>query len=152
MKEIREIESLVLSTFAFLKNDFGFGKPILNRGKWNTTVSYLAKEIGVEIEIDWRELEVFILITNLYEGKLPGGYYMHRGRLCRIHLEEILQNKLKVQGEYIKRILKFGKKKNQKRDQEHLQAKIASYQKILYAYVGAICDAGESLFYNDETH
>jgi hypothetical protein len=146
MNETKEIESLVLEKFSFLQDEFGLEKPILNSGTWNTTVSYLSKEIGIEIELDWRDLDVFILITKLDEGKLPKGYYVFNGKTCRVHFEEVLQNSLNVRKSEIQEVVQFDKKKKPKRNQVTMTLRIAAYQQLLYKYAAAICSAGGSLF------
>ena len=146
MSDTKEIESLVLDKFSFLQDEFGLNKPILNRDNWNTTVSYLSKEIGIEIELDWRDFDVFILITKLDGGKLPKGYYVFRGKTCRVHLEEVLQNNLNVGKNEIQEIVKSGKKKKQKRNQQTMAQRISAYQQLLHNYAGVICSAGGSLF------
>lgn len=146
MSDTKEIESLVLDKFSFLQDKFGLAKPIFNRDKWNTTVSYLSKEIGIEIELDWRDLDMFILITKLDEGKLPKGYYVSDGKSCRVHLEKVLKNNLNVGKNEIQEVIQSGKKKKQKRSQETMAARIAAYQQLLNKHADAICNAGGSLF------
>jgi len=146
MNDNKEIESLVLDKFSFLQDDFGLNKPILNRDTWNTTVSYLSKEIGIEIELDWRDLDVFILITKLDGGKLPKGYYVFNGKTCRVHLEEVLQKNLNVGKNEIQEVIRSVKKKKQKRNQEMMVTRIAAYQQLLHNHAGAICSAGCGLF------
>jgi hypothetical protein len=73
-EKFTEGESLVLHTFAFLQEEWGFSHPILAQNPWSTTIAYLSKEIGTEIELDWHDLDVFILVARLDEGKLPKGY------------------------------------------------------------------------------
>ena len=146
MSDNKEIESLVLDKFSFLQDDVGLNKPILNRDTGNTTVSYLSKEIGIEIELDWRDFDVFILIAKLDGGKLPKGYYMFRGETCRVHLEEVLQNNLNVGKNEIQELVQLRKKKKQIRNQETLAQRISAYQQLLRNYAGAICSAGGSIF------
>lgn len=146
MSDTKEIESVVLNNFSFLQDEFGLGNPILNRDTWNTTVSYLSKEIGIEIELDWRDLDVFILITKLDEGKLPKGYYVSNGKVCRVHLEEVLQNKLNIGKNEIQEVIQSGKKKKQSRNQQTMLTRIAAYQQLVHNHAGAICSAGGNLF------
>ena len=115
MSDTKEIESLVLDKFSFLQDEFGLDKPILNRDTWNTTVSYLSKEIGIEIELDWRDLDAFVLITKLDGGKLPKGYYVFNGETCRVHLEEVLQKNLNVGKNKIQEVIGSDKKKTEKK-------------------------------------
>jgi hypothetical protein len=145
MSGTKEIESLVLDKFSFLQDEFGLDKPILNRDTWNTTVSYLSKEIGIEIELDWRDLDVFVLITKLDGGRLPKGYYVFNGETCRVHLEEVLQKNLNVRKNKIQEVIGSFKKK-QKKNQQNMVTRISAYQQLLNNHVGAICSAGRSLF------
>jgi hypothetical protein len=146
MSENKKIESLVLDKFSFLQDEFGFNKPILNHDTLNTTVSYLSEKIGIEIELDWRDSDVFVLITKLDEGKLPKGYYVFNGKTCRVHLEEVLQNKLIIGKDKIQEAIKSGKKTKQKRNKQTIETRIAAYQKLLHDHAEAICNAGISLF------
>lgn len=146
MIETKSIETLTLDKFSFLQDEFGFGKPVLNKDTWNTTVSYLSKEISIEIELDWRDLDVFILITRLDNGKLPKGYYLFNGKTCRLHLEEVLQKKLNVEKSEIKGLLQSGKKKKRKRNQESMIEKLGSYQRVVQDYAEAICRLEGTLF------
>jgi hypothetical protein len=146
MSDTKEIESFVLEKFSFLQDDVGLNKPILIRGAENTTISYLSKEIGIEIELDWRDFDVFILIAKLEGGKLPKGYYVFRGEKCRVHLEEVLQNNLNVGRKEIQEIVQSRKKEKQTRNQQTIEQRISAYQQLLQNYAGAICSAGVSLF------
>jgi hypothetical protein len=146
MCDAKKIESLVLDKFSFLQDEFGMGKPILNRDTWNTTISYLSKEIGIEIELGWRDLDVFILITKLDNGKLPKGYYVVDGKTCRVHLEEVLKSNLNFDKTQIQDLVKSDKKKKRKKNQESMIERTESYQHLLQNYVGAILKIGESLF------
>jgi hypothetical protein len=148
MNDKNEIETFVLDKFTFLQSEFGFSDPIWRRDVWITTISYLSKEIGIEIELDWRDLDVFILITKLDKGKLPRGYYVVNGRVCRLHLEEVLQNSLNVSKDEIHKSDK-SIKKTLGRNKSYILTKTARYQQLLYAYAKAICNAGDNLFKND---
>lgn len=144
MADTKEIESLVLDKFAFLQDGFGLGNPILDRDASHTTISYLSKEIGIEIELDWHDLDVFILITKLDEGKLPKGYYVYNGKVCRVHLEEMLHNKLNISRNEIQLVI--GKNKKQNRSKQAMVIRINAYQQLLHNHFGAICSAGGNLF------
>ena len=146
MLDRKVIEEIVIEKFLFLNGSHGFNKPISKRENWSTTISYLSKEIAIEFEIDLRECSIFVLVTKLDKGKLPKGYYMSKGRLCRIHIEEILQKKFGISRNEIQDKISSINKKRQKRNQEYILSKINSYQKIIKDHVCAICNAGESLF------
>ncbi|MEG1244009.1 MAG: hypothetical protein RSD17_04170, partial [Oscillospiraceae bacterium] len=61
---------------------------------WDFTLSYLAfdKGIAIEFEIDYRDLDLFVLITLLENGDLPKGYYMNDGKPVRVHLEKLFES------------------------------------------------------------
>src|SRR5262249_57711222 len=51
-----------------------------------TRLQYLGRELGFEVEVDWREAGAFLLGGRLSDGRLPAsGYYMHEGRRIRPH-------------------------------------------------------------------
>lgn len=55
-----------------------------------TTLGYLGRELGFEVEINGREAGAFLLVVRLSDGRLPaGGYYLHEGRRIRKHLAEV---------------------------------------------------------------
>jgi hypothetical protein len=146
MSDAKDIESLVLHTFAFLQEEWGFSHPVLAQEHWSTTIAYLSKEIGIEIELDWHDLDVFMLVARLDEGKLPKGYYVSEGTTCRMHLEHALQKYFDVAPNAIKEILQFDRKKKQQRNRQAMEEKIVGYQRLLRSYIGMIISTGGSLF------
>jgi len=45
----------------------------------------------VEVELDWQEEALFVLVGELEDGQVPGGYYVDgRGRKVRWHLGAVL--------------------------------------------------------------
>lgn len=85
-----EIRNILLEKTEFL-NELGYIDRVENSDDWNYTLSYLARDKGVaiEFEIDYRDFDVFVLITILEAGKLPDGYYMNRGNRGRVHIEQL---------------------------------------------------------------
>jgi hypothetical protein len=48
--------------------------------------------VFVQIELDWRELSIFILVGEMVDGRRPSGYYVDRaGRHVRWHLGAALE-------------------------------------------------------------
>jgi hypothetical protein len=93
-----EIQRLLVEKTSFLMK-FGYDKMFKIGDNWNFTLSYLSfkQEIAIEFEIDFREIDVFVLITILQKGKLPNGYYMEKGKKVKFHLEELIEHgKIKV--------------------------------------------------------
>jgi hypothetical protein len=93
MKQEREIENLVLEQFSDVVN-YGFAKPIVKREKWRTTIDWFHDDvIALEVELDWFEFEMFVLIVRLEGGKLPAGYYVSNGKTCRFHLQQVIRER-----------------------------------------------------------
>lgn len=73
MNEKRSITELAATKFASLVSEWKFREPLIQEEKWMTRLSFLHDiGIAIEIEIDWRELEVFVLLVRLEHGSLPG--------------------------------------------------------------------------------
>ncbi|OGW72288.1 MAG: hypothetical protein A2Y02_00090 [Omnitrophica bacterium GWA2_52_12] len=86
-----EFEKEILEELKNLTVSWGFSEPQITRKNYSTVFDYFATRFAIEIEIDWREYGVFILIVKLEAGKLPNGYYVSKGGMCREHLRSVLQ-------------------------------------------------------------
>lgn len=94
MSTIAEQERLVdlaLEKFLPLVDDFGFEPPLVTKSRYMTRIAYLHKEVGIEVELDWKEFDSFVLLVKLDGGRLPLGYYIEDGRPCRRHLNAVLR-------------------------------------------------------------
>jgi hypothetical protein len=96
MGDQKQIEISVEERFSFL-SESGFTQIKVKRSSLITTISFLTEKIGIQIEIDWRERGVFVLLAKLDEGELPKGYYASMGQTVRISLVDYLK-KLKKSG------------------------------------------------------
>ena len=87
----REIEDRAREAFGFLEQTAGtMAKLKTEAGR--TLLSYLLPSLFVEIELDWRELTVFVLVGDPVEGEFPSGYYVdNTGRRVRWHLAAVLE-------------------------------------------------------------
>ena len=64
------------------------------------TELYLYDRHALQMEIDWRENELFVYAVRLCDGKLPGSDVVYRyrdGSVCRTFLEEIYHAKRPMQ-------------------------------------------------------
>ena len=64
------------------------------------TELYLCDRHALQMEIDWRENELFVYAVRLCDGKLPGPDVVYRyrdGSVCRIFLEEVYHAKRPMQ-------------------------------------------------------
>lgn len=53
-------------------------------------LAYCLASAAFEVECDWREQAVFVLVCRTVDGNRPPGYYMHEGHRVRVHLFEAL--------------------------------------------------------------
>lgn len=56
-----------------------------------TRIDYFKGDLGFEIELDWRDFDLFALIVRLENRQLPNGYYVSSGRKCRKHLNNVIR-------------------------------------------------------------
>jgi hypothetical protein len=61
--------SITEESFSYLVNDFGFSDPVATDGSWKTTFVYVNDQIGIEIELNYRDMDTFIFMKKLENGK-----------------------------------------------------------------------------------
>lgn len=86
-----ELEQHAKSAFGFLRDEHG-AKFQTERESHRTVLAYLLPAIFFEVEFDWREAAVFLLVGRTIEGRRrPKGYYVDEsGRQVRWHLVAVL--------------------------------------------------------------
>lgn len=142
MSTREEIEQFGLQVFAFLQNEYGFNLPKVRKEAWVTRIDFIGEKIAIELEIDWREVDVFLLIVQLEAGKLPKGYYVSNGKKCRVHLLTLVQEKKwAVDQAIISQI-----RSQQAHSVNELIPKIEAYSELLYSCLTEILAEGEALF------
>lgn len=57
--------SITEESFSYLVNDFGFSEPVATDGSWKTTFLYVNDQIGIEIELNYRDMDTFIFMRKL---------------------------------------------------------------------------------------
>lgn len=87
---MNEVTEEAIKSFAFLKSEYGFTGPSICEESWKTSVAFLGETIGIELELDFRDMGVFVLVVRLENGNLPGGYYVSEGKKVRLHLEKFI--------------------------------------------------------------
>lgn len=140
----KEIEEAIDAKFDFLTKKWMLSKPLINREKWSTTVSYIGENIALELEIDWRDIGFSVLVTKLINGNLPGGYYVFNGETVRIPLFKVFegQNQPETINE-IKGIIK----KNKNNDPQYLYSLINKYKELIYSFGENLINLSEKMFY-----
>lgn len=141
---IKHVEEYAIKKLSAL-DVHGFSRPIAKRKKWSTTVSSLSSDIAIELELDWRELDVFVLVTALSDGKLPGGYYVSEGRKCRIHLEDVLKNCCGVSEADIRSCLNQQSSRSE-RNETTMDSRLDDYMCLLEQHLSVIKERGLRVF------
>lgn len=72
--------SITEESFSYLINDYGFSEPVATDGSWKTTFLYENDQVGIEIELNYRDMDTFIFISKTENKDL----------LQRRQLEEII--------------------------------------------------------------
>ncbi len=141
-----EIEHFALQKFTVLQNRYSFTPPKVNRESWITRVYSVWGGLAVELEIDWREFDVFLLIVRLEAGRLPKGYYVSSSGKCRVHLINFIERKgWPVDQALVSRIRSI-LPDPRRREAADLQAKIDSYFELLLSCIDQILAEGDNLF------
>ncbi len=141
-----EIENFTLQKFGVFQDRYNFTAPKVKREGWLTRVYSTWKGLAVELEIDWREFDVFLLIVRLEKGRLPKGYCVSSGRECRVHLINLIERKgWSVNQTLISRIRSISLDPR-RREATDLQAKIDSYFELLLFCIDQILVGSDDLF------
>lgn len=135
------------AAFTGLLSSLGFNKARVKRTWWGTTILYKGNGVGVEVELDWRDVGVFVLLVHLENGKQPAGYYMHEGKRVRVHIEDVLgrppvDRSLQTQGDKLKRT----KYRTAEETSGYLQQWIDYYARLLEAKGSLMAAAARTFF------
>jgi hypothetical protein len=63
--------SITEESFSYLISDYGFSEPVAIDGSWKTTFLYVNNQIGIEIELNYRDMDTFVYMRKLEEDGLP---------------------------------------------------------------------------------
>ncbi len=122
-----------------LVDHHGFQPPTVTADRGATQIDFLSEEIAVEIEFDWRDFDVFVLIVRLEGGRLPGGYYVSEGKECRKHLREILCERGWA-------VSSAHESSAENPSEGRLRARIVAQKEDLLSHIDDMLSLGEALF------
>jgi hypothetical protein len=146
MPERTEVEKCVIKEMSNLL-DFGFSGPVVTHEKWTSKIDWLGDEIAIEMELDWRELEIFCLLVRLEDGHLPDGYYVSNGRPCRYHLQKVIQMRhWPVDKDAMHEISDHSKDRSFIKDKETMKQRVQSYKTVLSSSLQNIISEGKLIF------
>jgi hypothetical protein len=77
--------SITEESFSYLISEYGFSEPVATDGSWKTTFLYVNDQIGIEIELNYRDMDTFIFMCKLENGELS-----ENEKPVRKQLEEII--------------------------------------------------------------
>lgn len=99
----RELEQQARDQFTFLLRDKGFTRGPTERTVWATAEHYLQtrEQIGVEVEIDFRDETVRVYLLKVLDGKLPQNGFVANGERIRIAFLSLLRDVLGVEDEQV---------------------------------------------------
>ncbi|MBY6037231.1 hypothetical protein KUV80_11225 [Fictibacillus nanhaiensis] len=85
--------SITEESFSYLINEYGFSEPVATDGSWKTTFFYEKSDIAIEIELNYREMDAFVYMIKLENGKLPNDHESARKMLeVLINVEPVKSN------------------------------------------------------------
>ena len=147
MTEQLEIEKWATKQFAELTNH-GFSEPVIKRENWNTVINWFGTDIALELELDWREFDVFLLVVKLENGQLPQGYYVSNGQPCRFHLSKvIIKHEWVVALDDMKRIRCAGKRgRSRKPSRDNIRQRVLAYKVVLMSCINQILISNKTIF------
>lgn len=88
MTQKNKITGFALQSFKSVLEQEGYDKVIISDEGWITRISFLSNfGLAVEVELDWRDFAFFIFLVRLDGKRLPEGYYVNKGKKCRIHIQ-----------------------------------------------------------------
>lgn len=143
-----QIIKQILASLANLYS-FGFSKPQITQEDWATTLTLMLSNVALEIEIDWRDFDIFVLVVRLENGNLPSGYYVSEGRPCRYHLQTVIRDRKWIVDQEALATLSPGKKgqrQNNKRSEEVMLNRFYAYKKVLDGCVEELVKEGDTIF------
>ena len=127
----------------------GFSEPRVVQNEWSTSLILMRTRVALEIEIDWRDVKIFVLVVRLENGKLPSGYYVSEGRPCRYHLQTVISDrKWNVDRTALETVTKGKKMKSGRKDEaeDELLESFTAYKKVIDSCLEKFVAEEELLF------
>lgn len=133
--------------YSFLCSEYGFYQPIVSNEGYTTTIDFLENDLAIELEFEWREFCVFLMVVRLTDGKLPEGYYTYLGKKVRLPLMHLIEKyKWHVETDLIEEIKRIGRKKRTDLEPDDLRSQVSLYKKLLRFCIKNILEEGVYLF------
>ena len=107
------------------------------------------ENIGIEIEIDWRDFDVFVLVVRLEDGNIPGGYYVSDGKPCRYHIQKVISDRnWEVDKEAFAKISagKKGKRQSGMNSEVMMLDRVSAYKQVIESCVEQLVEERDNIF------
>jgi hypothetical protein len=136
MPQKQDLVALARHELEFLCSDHGFEHPTVVAHIFQSSPLCRRGQIGIEVEFDWREEQVFVLVVRLEDGQLPTGY-VYGGMQVRVHLPTMIRDRhWKIIPEV----------RSPRRRSPSMAEQVADYKQMIAAYAGRIIDEADRLF------
>jgi len=109
-----------------------------------TVLQYLGRDLGFEVQLEWREALVDVLVVRLRDGALPpaGTYYMHEGKRVRRGFSDVIAASFPAQHRRLRELFKVKTPDRLGR----MKTQIDGYAEVLEEVAGDILRRGEEVF------
>ena len=129
--------------FSSLEQEFGYSAPLIKRETFCTLIQYLGQRgLAVEIEIEHREVAVFLSIVRLKDGALPNPAEGPKYGLHRKYLDDVIHGK----GRMLARAHHLSKKGQRKLRKNHAQADTFTEEELLKHFDSELKRLSDDLF------
>lgn len=137
------IEKVAKHHFLKLVEEFGYSAPLIKRETFYTLIQYLGRRgLAVEIEIEHREVAVFLSIVRLKDGALPNPVEGPKYGLPRKYLDDVIHGK----GWMLARAHRLGRKGRRELRKNHAQADTFTEEELLKNFDSELKRLSDDLF------
>ena len=126
----------------------GFTPPKLTARPTMTIIDWLHSDVAIELELDWREQEIFCLLVRLEHGKLPEGYYVANGNPCRYHLQKVIRKHSWNTNPDAFAVISKRSDRLRHKDLAYMRHLLSAYEIVLTSCVERIRTVGRTVFEN----
>ncbi len=107
-----------------------------------SVLAFIDSRATFEVEFDWREQSVFLLVGRTMGGRRPPGYYVHQGKRVRVHLLQALIE-IEALDDFAKNQLRRGTRES---GAEAMKSQVAMFAEVLRARLSEVLTRIEMLF------
>jgi hypothetical protein len=146
MCQTQEIERFVIEQLPEVES-YGFTAPIVSRNQWGTTIDWFHDGIALEVKLNWRDFDIYVLLVRLENGNLPAGNYVSNGQRCRFYLQRVIKERgWSVDQAALKRISPGAGYDSPDYSTAMIKEKLENYRKVLMSCIEQIVAEKDLIF------